>query len=292
MAPVIIIPIPEDFLLPNAPTTYRYYIYRDGTPLPRPIAKGLHGVVLLEAGNATVVKLPVLSMIVDNGRKFESNDNKITPCLEQERLVYERLHGLIGIARYLGPVGEGFRLEYYPHGNLQRYVDDRPEVSMHQKRKWIIEMVESLARCHEARVLVYDVSLRNFVLDKDDKIRLLDFADSSLLPLETGMNELDDDGCSAKLDMLHLGASIYTLVTWSYLDIDCGLDVDWPDLASLPSTSRMFYGSIIKACWTGRYQSARELYWELCHPRPRRNACTRASRHERSIEAKPPQPTC
>jgi len=289
MAPGIYIAIPEDFLLPNAPTSYAYHIYRDGTPLPRPIARGLHGVVIVEDGGATVVKVPFLQMIVDNGRKFESDRNKLTPSLESERLVYERLKGTTGIARYLGPVGEGFRLEYYPHGNLQQYVYERPEASMHQKRRWVIEIVELLARCHEARVLVYDVSLRNFVLDKEDKVHLIDFAGSLLQPLDTNMNELCDLGCSVKLDMLHLGVVIYGLGIWSDFDIDCGVEEEWPDPASLPSTAGVLYGSIIRACWEGRYRNIGELQRELHHPKSRRNARAKANRQSLSFEAKPSQ---
>lgn len=89
------------------------------------------------------------------------------------------------------------------------------------KWHWILQATEIIARCHKKGILVFDVALRNFLLADDYSLRLIDFANSAPLPESMDITRADIDGCTAKLDLLHLSNIVYSIMTLQKFSVRC-----------------------------------------------------------------------
>ncbi|KAG0156024.1 hypothetical protein PDIDSM_3200 [Penicillium digitatum] len=128
-------------------------------------------------------------------------------------------------------------------------------------------MARTLEYIHDQRVLVADIASRNFLLDSDMTIKFCDFSEASLLPLDTDIDTVDDNGYTTRIDLGFLGAVIYEVVTGQKCEIDLFKDnpptdgrATWPRREFLPSTENVWLGSIIEDCWVdGGFPNARSL---------------------------------
>ncbi|RJE24118.1 STYKc [Aspergillus sclerotialis] len=151
------------------------------------------------------------------------------------------------------------------NGELRSYLESHT-ASRTLQLLWFCQMAHTLAHIHERHVLVTDISTRNFLLDDNMSLKLCDFSEASVLPLQTNTETADDEGYTVAVDIGLLGVIMYEIVTGTRCEIDLYKDNDprdgrayWPDRSYLSSTENLWLGPIIEACWTGGFQDARSL---------------------------------
>jgi serine/threonine protein kinase len=186
--------------------------------------------------------------------------------LEAEKEIYKRLRDVPGIAKCIECTRNGILLEYYRKGSLGDLISrgDHPPPSMAQRWKWVLQATECVARCYGRMVLIFDIALRNFLLTDDLDLRMVDFANSSLLPLDGDVSKADVDGGTVKVDILHLANVVYSILSWREFSCRCEEEAEWPSLDRMPDVSGMDCGEVIRDCWLMRYVSVQELAFELC----------------------------
>ncbi|CAF3454599.1 serine threonine protein kinase [Fusarium langsethiae] len=72
-------------------------------------------------------------------------------------------------------------LEYMPNGTLKEYTKSHAkEISLAQKRRWILQAADALTFLHSAGIIHCDIGPHNFLLDVDLNLKISDFSGSSL----------------------------------------------------------------------------------------------------------------
>lgn len=107
-----------------------------------------------------------------------------------------------------------------------------------------------------------EIALRNFLV-ADGKLKLADFGQSILLPLSTDMDTVCDNDLTTKIEILHLGWVIYSIVKWGvypYYFFDQQHHMQWPK--EFPPLENVSYRRIIDRCWHGDYVNMKELQSE------------------------------
>ncbi|KAL4899403.1 hypothetical protein BDW74DRAFT_163593 [Aspergillus multicolor] len=246
-----------------------------GYPIPqeRILGSGSSAVVLLQ--NNVAVRTPL--------RYRWSSDSEVnanTRSLIREQDVYRRLqhsgddrsHGVVPC---IGFSADATQLAFMVNGDLQAYLEKcRPSPKL--QLEWFIEMARTLGYIHDRRVLVTDIACRNFLLDSDLSLKICDFSEASLLPLDSNMKSVDDNGFTTLIDIGLLGAVMYEVITGKKCEIDlfknnCPTDgrAYWPERKFLPSTQGVWLGEIIEGCWNGGFPDAQSLLHTLNCTDPR-----------------------
>lgn len=231
----------------------------DGTPLADPIlGKGGSGVVVQRDG--TAVKLPLVYRIFEEGEydreRLEYNSHRSQECIKNEKQVLQRLGQCDGVVPCLDLTGPGIQMELMENGILRDYLRaKRPAPSV--LLSWIREMARALVLIHERRVIVADITSGSFLLNADLSIKFSDFAESIVLPLDTDMDTVDDNGYSIYTDIGRLGAVIYEITTGKRSRFDLfkhqssnTTKAAMPPRNTLPSTKNILLGEVIEKCWT------------------------------------------
>lgn len=227
------------------------------------IAMGLDGYIVHQPATSTVMKLPKLRGTynrLDGTTKPDHDYNdSYTNDLSREKEAYQRLQGVRGIANCLAINTHGLVFEFYANGDLEDYIKHKPPAPLKQKVSWILQILDAFIACHKRRILVFDIALRNLMLDDDMNIRLIDFANSSLLPLDEDTELVDEDGYTAEIDVLHVANVIYSISRWEKFQTDCMSMDEWPAADSLPLTSDLPLGDIITKAWSRQFKTLDEL---------------------------------
>jgi serine/threonine protein kinase len=95
---------------------------------------------------------------------------------------------------------------------------------MPQRWHWAVQVTETIARCHDRGILIFDISRRNVLLKDDLDLRTFDFANSSLIPQSEDIAQANIDRCTAALDLFHLANVIYSIIIWQPFSVDCAMD--------------------------------------------------------------------
>ncbi|RHZ56940.1 hypothetical protein CDV55_103152 [Aspergillus turcosus] len=179
-----------------------------GNPIPQEQVLGSGGSAVVLLQNDVAVKTPL--------RYLWSSDSDVQVNIEslrREQAVYRRLQNpgderSEGIVRCIGFSNEATQLAYMVNGDLRTYLAKcRPS---HQLQlTWFNEMARTLSYIHDRRVLVADIASRNFLLDSDLSLKICDFSEASLLPLDSDMEAVDDNGYTTQIDIGLLGAVIH-----------------------------------------------------------------------------------
>ncbi|KAL2852034.1 kinase-like domain-containing protein [Aspergillus pseudoustus] len=240
-----------------------------GNPIPQDevIANGSSALVLLQGGVA--VRTPLRFIWTS-----ESDVKANLYSLQREQDVYRRLEDpnddrADGVVRCLGFETEATQLAYMVNGDLHAYLAKcRP--SRQQQLTWFITMARTLSFVHNKRVLVADIASRNFLLDSDLSVKLCDFSEASLLPIDSDMEAVDDNGYTIQVDIGFLGAVMYEVATGERCKIDLFKDnasgdgrAYWPERKFLPPTEGLWIGDIIEGCWNKEFSNARRLVCAL-----------------------------
>lgn len=86
-----------------------------------------------------------------------------------------------------------------------------------------MQATDIVARCHERGVLTFDIALRNFLLADELSLRIIDFANSSLMPLDLDITKADVEGCTFHLHLLHLSSVIYSIRALRAFSVACNM---------------------------------------------------------------------
>lgn len=240
-----------------------------GDPIPQEqvLGCGSSAVILLQ--NGVAVKTPL--------RYLWSSDSDVEVNIEsvrREQDVYRRMQSIKddrskGIVSCVGFSAEATQLAYMVNGDLRTYLaKSRPS---HQLQlTWFREMARTLCYIHDRCVLVADIATRNFLLDTDMSLKICDFSEASLLPLDSNMETVDENGFTTQIDIGLLGTVMYEIATGNKCEIDLFKDNSptdgrayWPERKSLPSTKGIWLGWIIEGCWNGEFRSAHSLLQAL-----------------------------
>ncbi|GCB20421.1 tyrosine-protein kinase JAK3 [Aspergillus awamori] len=248
------------------------FIDLDGQPIPdrEILGYGRSGVVILRDGLA--VKTPL--------RDLWSSEDDVQVNLEvlqREQEVYRRLNSpgsgngqIDGVVPCIGFSTKAIQLAYLENGDLRAYLEkNKPSLAL--QMSWFRQMARTLEEIHDKRVLVADIATRNYLLDSDLSVKMCDFTEASVLPLDTVMEAADDNGFSIQTDIGQLGAVMYEVVTGSKCEFDLFKDnapedgrATWPQRTFLPSTNGLWIGPIIEKCWTqGGFRNAHSLHQAL-----------------------------
>ncbi|KAL8810789.1 MAG: hypothetical protein Q9223_002259 [Gallowayella weberi] len=183
--------------------------------------------------------------------------------LEIEKEVYQRVGRCDGIAECINISKEGILLALYERGDLESYLEREIEVDQSQKARWMLSLIKAVLHFHNFKVLVYDMALRNILLADDLSLKMIDFGQCALFPMDADINAVSDRGLTAQADIFHLGCILYSIVTWKRYECDL-FDRDWtrPLLSDLPEVDQLFCGDIIQKCWSAEYTSMAQMYRE------------------------------
>ncbi|MCJ1386618.1 hypothetical protein MMC17_009744 [Xylographa soralifera] len=241
----------------------------DGTPLQDVILGiGRSGVVVRRDDMA--LKLPLeystTGLNEDDIEHLTIRADISRETLHREKEVYRRLGPNDGIVSCLSLSGHGLQMEIMTSGNLHDYQAQQDPVKAVQLT-WFQDMARTLIHIHDRRVIVADIAARNFLLTADLSVKFSDFSESTILPLDTNMQNADDAGYSIYTDIGQLGTVIYEVITRKPCSFDLFKNqpagpatAAWPQREDLPSTQNIWLGSIIERCWSkGAFQNAREL---------------------------------
>ncbi|OOG00129.1 hypothetical protein ASPCADRAFT_28032, partial [Aspergillus carbonarius ITEM 5010] len=235
----------------------------DSIPQEQVLGCGSSAVVLLQEGVA--VKIPL--------RYLWSSDSDVEVNLQSvrhEQDIYRRLQSVRdarskGIVSCIGVTAESTQLAYMAQGDLRTYLQ-RHRPSHELQLAWFQEMARTLGYIHDRRVLVADIATRNYLVDTDLSVKICDFSEASLLPLEANMKTVDDNGYTIQIDVGLLGTVMYEVITGQKCEIDLfqfNSPTDgrahWPERATLPSTQGLWLGWIVEGCWDGEIRSAHSL---------------------------------
>ncbi|GIJ90263.1 hypothetical protein Asppvi_009217 [Aspergillus pseudoviridinutans] len=254
-----------------------------GNPIPQEqvLGNGASAVVLLQ--NDVAVRTPL--------RYLWSSDSDVEVNIEslrREQDVYRRLQNpgddrSEGVVRCIKFSNEATQLAYVVNGDLRTYLAKcRPSPQL--QLTWFNEMARTLSYIHDRRVLVADIASRNFLLDSDLSLKICDFSEASLLPLDSVMEAVDDNGYTTQIDIGLLGAVMYEVVTGHKCEIDLFKDnspsdgrAHWPEREFLPSTQGIWLGWIIEGCWNGEFSNAHSLLQALNSINPHFSSAVAAS---------------
>lgn len=227
------------------------------------IGTGTDGFIIRQGRH--VLKIPKLvGTLMPDGEVIPHSDNSLyLDHLENEKRIYERLRKAPGVAACVECTSNGMLLECYRKGNLRDHISREEPPSMSQRWEWVCQAANTIAGCHERGVLVFDIALRNFLLADDLTLRLIDFANSELLPEGANVSEANVDGCTARLDLLHLANIIYSIMTWQAFSISCDRETEWPAPKCMPDVTKLKFGHLIRKCWLKQYTAVEGLVQDV-----------------------------
>lgn len=240
-------------------------VLADGTRVDagKIVNSGIDGFIIRAGPH--VLKIPKLyGRLFPDGTVQPSEENRFyVDDLENEKQVYKRLHNILGIARCIDCTQNGILLEYYSNGSLETSMKKHNEPQRSVKHAWIGQITDIIARCHERRVLLYDIALRNIVLTNEHEIRLIDFANSVLLPEDVDVSQAAVGGYSMAVELLHLANVIYSVMSWRKFSVDCAMESEWPDTSGMPVFGIQEWDVLIFKCWNKQYSSIVDLHRDL-----------------------------
>ncbi|KAF2222916.1 hypothetical protein BDZ85DRAFT_281956 [Elsinoe ampelina] len=248
----------------SIPSSWISWQYPDGSQVSSRdiVAIGTNSIIVRSPDDHEIVKLPRLVKYI-NGQALsdleqvaEDSNRKL---LQYELEAYRRLAGLAGIAQFNGIRRGGIALRFYKAGSLETYLTTAVKPALRLRLRWMTEATHILRICHHARVLLFDIALRNFVIAEDSSLRAIDFAQASVLSRHTDPCTANVDGLTAKVDMFHLGCLLYSLSSWSRFETDCDDEETWADSEQLPKTDGLAWGSIIRACWARQLTTVQQI---------------------------------
>lgn len=226
------------------------------------IGTGMTGIIF-QLGEDRVVKKAkqYQSQPLQNHDDTEYINGINQQVLEKEIRAFERLGSYKGIIPCFQTSQYGIELAL-AQGDLESYLENYPEREDSFKITWILSLIETFSYIHSRKVFVDDIALRN-ILIMDEQLKLADFGQSILLPLDIDITSATENDLNAKIEILHLGWILYSISSWHvhkyYFFGPENPDLRWPEADSLPNVDNVLWGGIIRKCWGGGYASMDQL---------------------------------
>jgi serine/threonine protein kinase len=192
--------------------------------------------------------------------------------IEEEKAIYRRLGECSGIVQCydLDSPDHSIQMKLMKNGDLRHYlVTTRPD--RQTQLSWLLDLARTLVYIHRRRVIVCDIRTDNILLDDDLSVKMVDFGESVMMPLDWNMKGCVELGYSVSTDIGAFGAVVFEIVTGTHCTFniyqdwkDGGDSPKWPPRDTLPATDGVGLGHILDSCWTeGSFVSAEELMAEL-----------------------------
>ncbi|PGH09030.1 hypothetical protein AJ79_05759 [Helicocarpus griseus UAMH5409] len=192
------------------------------------------------------------------------------------KAIYQRLGTHNGIIHCFKVHDRSTELALAKQGNLEQYILTHPAApSVERRRLWIQELAEAFGHVHERRVVPQDVALRN-ILVHNDSLKLCDFGDSVLLPLESDMACFSvGGGVTPQVEIARVGCVFYSVAVWRVFEchFDDGEGDDDDDgngkvfsqteLLDVSTDGGVLFASAIEKCWGRGYASMEALRREV-----------------------------
>ncbi|PYI11099.1 hypothetical protein BO78DRAFT_359581 [Aspergillus sclerotiicarbonarius CBS 121057] len=222
------------------------------------IGTGMTG-MLLQMGEDRAVKTAKQYQL---GRPQDREDmeymNEVNQqILQNEILAFERLGSYKGLIPCFRTSQYGIELAL-AQGDLESYLETYPEPEDSLKIAWILSLIETFSYVHSRKIFVDDIALRN-ILILDKQLKLSDFGQSILLPLDIDISSANENDLNVQIEILHLGWILYSISSWHvhkyYFFRPENPDLCWPEPDSFPNVDDVLCGRIIKKCWRGEYAS-------------------------------------
>lgn len=235
-----------------------------GTPYP--ITFGDNSMPILGLGRFGCVFKSVEGRVVKKPKTYpEVNDPDVACineanviCFRNEANVYKRLGRHKGILQYFRISEYSIELAFANQGDLFIYMRENSQPTEAIRFEWIRSLADTFAYVHSCRVVIEDINLKN-ILVHNNCLKLIDFGNSSLLPMDTDMEQFCVEDITPELEIFHLGCVFYSIAVWSEFEYNCFEHNCLPKSGQLPNTDGIFGEVIITKCWTGGYASMEDL---------------------------------
>lgn len=211
--------------------------------------------LVFKRGDDRVLKIP--KTYPEDGNPDTAYTNEVNiDALNNEASIYRRLGQHEGILQCIQIVDRySIELAFANQGDLMKYMEENAQPTEEVRAEWIRRLADSFAYVHSRRVVVDDIHTGN-ILIHNDRLRLSDFNQSFLLPLDTDMGRFCANGTNPKIEILHLGCVFYSIAVWSRFKYDYFEHNRWPNPTSFPA-QMVYSGEILSesAGRGGRYAS-------------------------------------
>lgn len=246
------------------------FIHTDGRRVTEHIL-GLGGSCIVIQRNQYAVKIPRLSRplqedATDSDHEGDYDEIALSSkLLLAEKSIYRRLgnHPHIVKCYNLSDSEPMIEMDIVHNGNLRSFIQ-HTSIDKAQQLGWLIEIASALGFVHEKRIIFGDVRLDNCLIDEELHIKLSDFGNSTLMPLDWDLVAADGQGYSVQTDIGQFGVLIYELSTSERCDFDLWQDSNrdvatWPQRSSLPTTQGIWLGDVMEKCWTHGFATVADL---------------------------------
>jgi serine/threonine protein kinase len=158
-----------------------------------------------------------------------------------------------------------------PNGNLSTYLTTyKDTIKLSQRLRWVQEAAEGLQLLHSADIMHCDIEPKNFLLDENLGLRIIDFGGSSVRGSRatacpgTRFEPPHFDWNSPqtiKDDLFSFGSTIYYILTGErpYQEVPSDEVRRRYELYEFPDVSAISCGDIIERCWRGQISSAQDI---------------------------------
>lgn len=203
------------------------------------------------------------------------NDDTGQLCRQElalESQIYKRLGCHPRLVKIISwdPDEYALTMEYMPNGSLRDRLAQSKDISIAQRLRWAQEAAEAVQLLHASNIIHCDVAPRNFLLDADLSLKIVDFAGSSLdfsPPSACGTARFTmadfsrSNPPTIQEDLFALGSTIYCIMTSRrpYEELTCSEVKDRYKAQDFPDVSTIPCGDIILRCWRSEVASAQEV---------------------------------
>lgn len=141
-------------------------------------------------------------------------------------------------------------MEYAEKGTLEEYIQTHDPPDAIVRDDWVLALMDTYWDIYSRRVLHRDIKPSN-ILVQDERVRLkvFDFGDSEIYPLDADMGEIYAQDPMPPFDLLGLGCIVYSIVTWEYYFFDYFGENRWPWIEELPKLRLVDYEAFIEECF-------------------------------------------
>ncbi|KAL9623868.1 MAG: hypothetical protein Q9160_001860 [Pyrenula sp. 1 TL-2023] len=259
------------------------FLYADNTEVKEKII-GVGGTGLVIQRGQFAFKIPNLRRevkMVDGERTIgrltsvggDYDDRQVgIQYIQDEKAIYRRLQQYPGIIRCydLDSADSSIQMNLFKNGDLRHYLA-KTKPNRRTQLSWLVDLARTLVYIHDRRVLVCDIRTDNILLDDDFSVKMIDFSESIMMPLDWDLQGSVDLGDSVSTDIGAFGRIIYEIVTGQHCKFDPfqhwkepGDPCQWPSRESLPTTESIWLSHIIERCSTeGSFASAEEITLEF-----------------------------
>jgi serine/threonine protein kinase len=193
--------------------------------------------------------------------------------LEIERRVYRRLGNKHpNIIRCLPLENYGIHLERAKYGSLREYFADGGTATLAERLVWCRDLARAVEFLHEHGIRHADIGGRNVLLDAARRVRLCDFAGSSIdgepaiVWAESGFRHPGDaemEELTVGAELHAIGSTLYEIMTSIKPHAAAGVEewvvAAWIRQGRYSDVAGLALGDVISHCWKGTFAPAGEV---------------------------------